>query len=154
MLDTGGIGGYSFDDAARDTPNDADPADMDPARPPVIRITKRIRDDIEGKLGMMYGFMAMGIEMRDPICGAALTSNADTICAKMVPIICKSPELVKWFTKSGGYMVWFELVMVFMPVIQVMVQHHITHSIGTPGKPNLSVVGTDPLQPAFQDYKA
>ena len=119
----------SLDEAALLTENDADPPDQEPTKP-VIRITKRIRDDIEGKLGMIYGFIAMTISTKDPICGGALADNAETIVPKLVPFICKSPELVKWFTKGGGYMAWFELMMVCWPVIQVAISHHLTHSIG------------------------
>lgn len=143
-------------DEARDSiPDDPDtPFDV-PGEPrhddPPIRITKKVRDDIEGKLGMIYGFMTLGIQIRDPICGAALESNTDTIVPKMVPIICKSPELVKWFTKGGGYMLWFELVMVFMPVLKVVAQHHIFHTLG---EPRTKGQEGDPLQPDFSNYKA
>lgn len=119
----------SLDEAALLTPNDGDPPDQADSKP-VIRITKRIRDDIEGKLGMIYGFMAMTLSAKDPICGQALADNAEAIVPKLVPFICKSPELVKWFTKGGGYMAWFELAMVCWPVIQVVIAHHLTHSIG------------------------
>ena len=79
---------------------------------------------------MIFGFLSMSIMVKDPICGMALQQNADAIVPKLVPMICKSPELVKWFTKGGGYMAWFELAMVCWPVIQVVISHHLTHSIG------------------------
>lgn len=139
----------SLGEAAEDTPDDPEPPDQERPNPP-IRITKRIRDDIEGKLGMIYGFMAMSIMVKDPICGAALEQNAERIIPKLVPFICKSPELVKWFTKGGGYMAWFELAMVCWPVIQVVISHHLTHSIGVPEQngqvPNASVT--------YEQYRA
>jgi hypothetical protein len=93
---------------------------------------------------MIYGFMATSIMVKDPICGSALIDNTEKIVPKLVPFICKSPDLVKWFTKGGGYMAWFELAMVCWPVIQVVISHHLTHSIGDPshngqGVPNATV---------------
>jgi hypothetical protein len=121
----------TIDEAAAGTPDDPEPPDQADSKP-VIRITKRIRDDIEGKLAMIFGFLSMSIMVKDPICGNALQANADAIVPKLVPMICKSPDLVKWFTKGGGYMAWFELAMVCWPVIQVVISHHLTHSIGNP----------------------
>lgn len=146
----------SLEDAARDTPNDPDPADWKETKISV-RVTKAIREDIQGKLGMIFGFMAMGISMRDPFCGGAIGDNADTIIPKLVPIICKSPDMVRWFTsKSSGYIVWFELMMVCWPVIQVIVAHHVTHSIGKPkgSGPTGQTIMSDPLTPNFSAYRA
>lgn len=147
---------WSLEQARDSVPDDPDSPSLSldergNAEAPPIRITKRVRDDIEGKLGMMYGFITLGIQMRDPICGSALEQNADSIVAKMVPIICKSPELVKWFTKGGGYMLWMELVMCFMPVLKVVAQHHLFHTIG---EPRANPTQGDPLQPDFSQYKA
>jgi hypothetical protein len=126
------IRGITLDDAAADTPNDPDPADFKETKIHV-RITKAVREDISGKLGMMFGFMSMGLSVRDPICGGAIGDNADTIIPKLVPIICKSPDMVRWFTsKNSGYLIWFELIMVLWPVMQVVIAHHVTHSIGKP----------------------
>lgn len=118
--------GISLDDAAVRTPDDPEPPEND-ARKPVqyVRVTKRVKDDIEGKLGMLFGFAAMGLSAKDPTCGGSLAENADTIAVKMVPIICKSPDLVRWFTKGGDYMLWFDLAMACMPVLKVAAQHHI-----------------------------
>lgn len=150
------IQGVSLDDAARDTPNDPDPADW--KEPKIsVRVTKAIKEDIQGKLAMMFGFMAMGISMRDPFCGKAIGDNSDTIIPKLVPIICKSPDMVRWFTsKSSGYIVWFELMMVCWPVIQVIVAHHVTHTIGKPkgSGPTGQTIMSDPLTPNFSAYRA
>jgi hypothetical protein len=87
---------------------------------------------------------AMLWSTKDETCATALSDNGDKIAAKFVPIICKSPEMVKWFTKGGNYTAWLDLVMALFPVAQVVMAHHVTHSISTEnqtGKPNLSVVG-------------
>lgn len=128
------VPGPSYGEVAGMVEDDPAPADMaeDAPKIPTIRITKRVKDDIEGKLAMIYGMLTLTVQLKDDVCGSALEANSEQICAKMVPIICKSPALVRWFTAGSGYMVWFELVMVFWPVLTVVAQHHITHSVGEP----------------------
>lgn len=148
--------GISLDDAADSTPNDPDPADYKESKI-TVRITKAVREDIAGKLGMMFGFMSMGLTIRDPICGKAIGDNADTIIPKLVPIICKSPDMVRWFTsKNSGYLIWFELIMVLWPVFQVVIAHHITHTIGTPkgAGPDGRTIIPNAQVPNFQSYPA
>jgi hypothetical protein len=133
----------TLSDVATNTPNDPDPPEAKESKVQ-IRVTKRVRDDIEGKVGMMLAMTAMLLSTKDEICADALSDNGDKIAAKFVPIICKSPELVRWFTKGGNYTAWLDLVMALFPVFQVVMAHHITHSVGgenQAGKPNLSVVG-------------
>jgi hypothetical protein len=138
----------TLSDAATSIPNDPDPPEAKEQRQQ-IRVTKRVRDDIEGKVGMMLAMTAMLWSTKDETCATALSDNGDKIAAKFVPIICKSPELVRWFTKGGNYTAWLDLVMALFPVAQVVMAHHITHSIQTEnqaGKPNLSVVGNTAYQ--------
>jgi hypothetical protein len=122
-------------DAATDTPNDPEPAGQlkpgDNAKP-VIRTTKKVRDDIEGKVGMMIMMVSMLLQAKDPICGKALEDNGPNIAQKFVPIICKSPELVRWFTKGGNYTAWLDLVMALWPVCTVAFSHHVTHTVEQP----------------------
>ena len=126
-------------DAASSTPNDPDPPEAHEQRPH-IRVTKRVRDDIEGKVAMMVMMSAMLLSTKDAICGKALEDNGPNIAAKFVPIICKSPELVRWFTKGGNYTAWLDLVMALWPVLTVAFSHHVSHSVTDDGKANLSVV--------------
>lgn len=123
----------TLSDAATDTPNDPEPAGQEDTRKPAIRVTKRIRDDIEGKVAMMIMMTSMLLQTKDPICGKALEDNGPHIAQKFVPIICKSPELVRWFTKGGNYTAWLDLCMALWPVLTVAFSHHVSHSIETPG---------------------
>lgn len=124
-------------DAASETPNDPEPAGQEDNRKPTIRVTKRIRDDIEGKVAMMLMMTSMLLQTKDPICGKALEDNGPNIAQKFVPIICKSPELVRWFTKGGNYTAWLDLCMALWPVLTVVFSHHVSHSVGLPkGVPN------------------
>jgi len=129
-------------DAATSIPNDPDPPEAKDNKP-TIRVTKRVRDDIEGKLAMMFAMVAMLWETKDPVCAPALADSAPAISAKLVPIICKSPEMVRWFTKGGNYTAWLDLMTVLVPFGKVLVSHHVTHTITDEkqlAKPNLSVV--------------
>lgn len=138
----------TLSDAATSIPNDPDPPEAKEAKQQ-IRVTKRVRDDIEGKLAMMFAMVAMLWETKDAICAPALADNAPEISAKLVPIICKSPEMVRWFTKGGNYTAWLDLMMVLVPFGKVVFAHHITHSTGTPKeghKANLSVVDNTAYQ--------
>lgn len=132
----------TLSDAATSIPNDPDPPEAKEAKQQ-IRVTKRVRDDIEGKLAMMFAMVAMLWETKDPVCAPALADSAPDISAKLVPIICKSPEMVRWFTKGGNYTAWLDLMMVLVPFGKVVVSHHITHSTTDTkqaGKANLTVV--------------
>lgn len=138
---------FTLDDAAASTPDDPEPPASDAKKPQTyVRITKRVKDDIEGKLAMTLGFAAMGVSAKDPVCGTSFAENSDVIAAKLVPIICKSPDLVRWFTKGGDYMLWFDLAMACLPVIKTMAAHHVFNTT----RPNLTVV--DPMQPDFSAY--
>lgn len=121
----------TLDDVAESIPDDPEPADFDDEpSTPTIRITKKVRDDVEGKVGLLLGMLTMPLAMRDPICGGALADNADNIASKLVPIVCKSPELVQWFTKKGTFLLWMELFMACWPVLQAIGQHHLFNSRG------------------------
>jgi hypothetical protein len=139
----------TLSDAAIEIPNDPDPPEAKDAKPQ-IRVTKRVRDDIEGKLAMMFAMVAMLWETKDPICATSLADNAPNISEKLVPIICKSPEMVRWFTKGGNYTAWLDLMMVLVPFGKVVFAHHVTHSMegkgNQAGKPNLSVVDNTAYQ--------
>jgi hypothetical protein len=116
-------------DAATETPNDPEPAGQEDHRKPTIRVTKKVRDDIEGKVAMMIMMTSMLLQTKDEVCGKALEDNGPTIAQKFVPIICKSPELVRWFTKGGNYTAWLDLCMALWPVLTVAFGHHVSHSI-------------------------
>lgn len=141
----------TLSDAATDTPNDPEPAGQEDSKRPTIRVTKRIRDDIQGKVAMMIMMTAMLVQTKDPVCGEALEEHGPKLAEKFVPIICKSPELVRWFTKGGNYTAWLDLCMALWPVLTVVFSHHVSHTIpkdprqaNQPGqnghRPNLAAV--------------
>lgn len=96
-----------------------------------IRITKKMRDDMEGKLVILMTMLTVPFSMYDPVCGPAIEENVQNICAKLVPVISKSPEMVKWLTTGSNVTAWLDLMLAIAPVAKIIAAHHITHSIGS-----------------------
>jgi hypothetical protein len=122
---------FTYDEAADTTPDDADPARFPGASPPAdaIRITAAVRRDIEGKLAF---WLSMGIDMwqmLDPYCAGVAADNVDKVSRKAAPLICQSPDLVRWFSRANGFMLWTELGMSVKPIIAAVIAHHVTKSV-------------------------
>lgn len=136
----------SIEEAATNIPDDPDP--VEPEEPQQfkvdIKVTRAIRNDIQTKVEMILAFVEFGWQAKDPICAPVLSENSSRIAEKMTNIIAKNPDMVKWFTKGGGYMDWMDLLMALMPVLKVAISHHITKTIETPGQ----------TEPNFSQYSA
>lgn len=121
----------TLDQAAESVPDDPRPFEETKDRPPAkeFKITKRIRDDVEGKIAFMFTVTGSMASMVDPVCGGAFLANADAVAAKMTPIICKSPEAVQWFRKSSNFMLYLDLMVACWPIFSAIYAHHISKSI-------------------------
>lgn len=117
----------SISDAADMTPDDPAPPLGESRKPSAgpLRITKRVRDDVEGKLAFILTMVGTMASITDPICGGAFLDNADNVAAKMTPIICKSPDMVAKLTKSGDAMLYVDLLWAFWPILTVIAAHHL-----------------------------
>jgi hypothetical protein len=128
--------GPEIPQAYRDAAAEAGPGDPSPAYSeakqdkPRIHVTPRIRKDIEGKLAFWLSLPAQALMPLDPICYGAMAENAGDIAVALTPIICQSPEIVEWLTKSGNFKLWADLAMACWPVLQVMIAHHVMKTIG------------------------
>jgi hypothetical protein len=111
------------------------PPSDDPAT--TIKITKAIRDDITGKVAFWLMLPAEPWMRVDPYCGGAYADNIDQIAVKLAPILCLSPQIVQWFTKSSVFFMWTELLMACRPVAEAVIAHHVTRriTIGSQGEP-------------------
>jgi hypothetical protein len=109
------------------TPDDPEPSNMDAPKysPPPLRITKKVRDDVEGKLGFILTMTGTMASVADPVCGGAFVDNADNVAKKMTPIICKSPDMVAKITKSGDMMLYVDLLWACWPILIVIAGHHL-----------------------------
>jgi hypothetical protein len=129
---------FTLDDAARETPNDPPPKDQEEYKPPKskVRVTAATRRDIEGKIA--FGLMTTGQmwSLTDPVCAGAFLEVAADTARDLTPILCQSPEIVSFLTKTGSYMLWVKLLMTLTPVFQTIFAHHIAKRVGMDYIPN------------------
>lgn len=124
----------SLDEARRITPRDPDPArgKAGPAGDSKqVKVTAAVRRDIEGKLAFLFGLAADTWNLADPYCAGIFASNADEIARKTAPLICQSPDLVRWFSRSSNFIMWMELGIAVKPVVTAIVAHHVTKKVET-----------------------
>jgi hypothetical protein len=128
---------YTIDDAARDTPNDPEPKEQpEPKIRATVRITAAMRRDVEGKLAFALGLGGQFWIMADPLCGSAFLDNTENIARKLTPVICQSPDIVRWLTKSSSFVLYVDLFMAFWPVVQMIFAHHIAQTVAVGTYPN------------------
>lgn len=92
--------------------------------------TKAVQNQVADALTMMITLPAGVLAFRDPICGGAVLDQADEVVAKLVPIVCRNPAMLRWFTEGAGYMDFFALATAVFPIAKTIWSHHVTHSIG------------------------
>jgi hypothetical protein len=99
------------------------------AAEPDIKVTRAVRDDITGKLAFWLSIPAEPWLRVDPYCGQAYAAQVDEIAVKMAPLICLSPDMVRWFAKSSTFIMWTELGIAVRPVVEAIIAHHVTKRI-------------------------
>jgi hypothetical protein len=92
--------------------------------------TKAVQSQVADALTMMITLPAGIMAFRDPFCAGAVLENADNIVAKLVPIVCRNPAMLRWFTEGAGYMDFFALATAIAPVARTLWAHHVSHSVG------------------------
>lgn len=134
-----GLLGKDSEELPDDSPeiDDPDGPDPKPKRPednkhepkhkvPAPRVPPHQRKEVREKLSAMLEFFALGLELRDPVCGEALEDNRELICDRMVTIICKRPKWLNFFMSGDDYTDWLMLATALQPVIVTMYQHHVS----------------------------
>jgi hypothetical protein len=96
---------------------------------PAPKVTKAVRDDITGKVAFWLMLPAEPWMRVDPYCGGEYANNVDQIAVKLAPILCLSPQVVQWFTRSSVFFMWTELLMACRPVAEAVIAHHVTRRI-------------------------
>lgn len=121
---------FTIEDAARLTPNDPEPKDRPEDKPKAtLKITAALKRDVEGKLAFAMGLGGQVWIMADPVCGSVFMEQTPEIAKRLTPIVCQSPDVVKWLTKSGNYVMWLELFMAMWPVLTMVFAHHIAKTV-------------------------
>lgn len=138
----------SLNDAADMTPDDPSPPDMESPRISTapLRITKRVREDVQGKLAFILTMVGSLASITDPVCGGAFLENADNVAAKMTPLICKSPDMVAKLTKTGDAMLYVDLLWAFWPILGTIAEHHL--------RPRRTQPIPDPMMPPMDNQNA
>jgi hypothetical protein len=127
--------------AASDTPNDPGPSYAEEVKtnlfgrpyrekepPPVL--TLKQKKDIEGKVAFWLEFLSTPLVPLDPVCIPVMQKEIPNIARKATPIICQSPEVVRWLTRAGNFSLWADLIQACMPVIKMIVAHHVMKTVG------------------------
>lgn len=96
---------------------------------PDIKVTPKVIGDIEGKLAFWLGLTAEPWAVADPYCGKAYADQVPEIAKKLAPIVCQSPDLVRWFSKSSTFIMWTELGIAVRPVATAVIKHHVTKTV-------------------------
>ena len=111
------------------------------------KVSVTVRSDISSKISLVLEVPGRVWQARDPVCGGAFIEARPSIADALTEIVCGSPDLVAWFTGSGGqFMLWFNLVMACWPVAMTAAAHHVYHTIDAePG---------DDQQPDYGTYAA
>lgn len=120
---------FTIEDAARETPDDPEPREQEYKPKTTVKITAAIRRDIEGKLALGFGMLGETWSIIDPLCGQTLVEHGPNMAKKYTPLLCQSPEVVKWMTKSGNFLLWVDALMATWPVIQIAAAHHVMHTV-------------------------
>lgn len=119
----------------------------DTRTPRVTRVTAGIRKDVNAKISFAVTVPGSIWAARDPLCGGVFMEQAPEISDALTDIVCDSPDLIAFFTGPGGaFMRYLSLGAALMPVVQVIMAHHVYHSIDEQPP--------DMTQPAYQPYAA
>lgn len=121
-----------------DDPEDLLPPDPKPnrrsgptkARKPTGRVTAAQRKTVKDGCELMLTALAGTWALRDPHCGGAALDAADPVAARLVPIICRNPRWLEWFTEGDGLMDYLGLAIALRPVASAVWGHHVTGKAG------------------------
>lgn len=119
----------TIDGAAERVPDDPEPRETEIKPRMPHRVTAAVRRDIEGKLALGFGLLGQTWMMADPLCGKVLVDIGPDMAKRYTPLLCQSPEVVKWLTRSGNFMLWIDALMATAPLIQMVFAHHIARTI-------------------------
>lgn len=115
-------------------------------KPKPPRITVGIRGDIQAKVSFALQVPGAIWQARDPICGGTFVQQIPDTAEAFTDIICDSPDLIAFFTGPGGnFMKALKVGAALMPVVQVVMAHHVYHSIE---------MAPEQGEPDYQQYAA
>ena len=115
--------------ALGNVPDDPEPSTEAVAKA-TVRVTAKIRKEMQDSLEA-YLLMGAGVwEMSDPYCAPVLTERATLIAEKLTPILARNQAFVRFFRSSSGFKEGMDLFQVLWPLAKIIGQHHLFHSVG------------------------
>jgi hypothetical protein len=95
------------------------------------KATHAEQNQVRDALAMLLTVPAWALQMKDPHCGGAVMDNRDEIIKSMVPIVCRNPAMLAFFTAANApWMDYLALATALRPVISTIWGHHVSHIIG------------------------
>lgn len=127
--------GHKLAAAATEIEDDPDNLDTDSetstsSKNQPVRMTAKLRRDIEGTIGFFLGLGSDLVTTVDPICGNAVQQQVEALAAALTPLACKNATLVRVLTKADNMKAWIGLYAAAKPIAITVAQHHFTHKIG------------------------
>lgn len=93
------------------------------------KVTVAKKKEIKDFLILMITMPSATLSMKDPHCAGAFLDNAENIADALVPLICRNPAMLAWFTTGTGMFDYFILLQALQPVATTIYKHHISKSI-------------------------
>jgi hypothetical protein len=129
------VGWETIQDAAENVPNDPEGANFwesndvfergQRAAEFEFKIPRGVAKDVQGKVAFMLSTTAMAVGLVDDYCGNSILENTPQISKALTPILCQSPGVVAWFTRTSNVMLYVNLAMAMAPVAMAIMNHHL-----------------------------
>ena len=94
---------------------------------------KEALEDAAAVLGLGELFLLAPLARVDPYCAGALADNYANVVDKSLPLIARSPRLLRWLSAAGGGKDWIMFAAALKPVATAVVAHHVTKTVHLDG---------------------
>lgn len=100
------------------------------AAPPKITagMKRQVTDSVKLLLLVPAGTWAI----RDEHCGTIALSIVDEVTDAAVPIICRNPKMIEFFTEGTAWLEWLRLATALAPLGRAVWSHHIVGTVADP----------------------
>jgi hypothetical protein len=94
---------------------------------PDIEVTPAVLNDMAGKLGLLVAPLLFTWSLADPDnCADIASEHAENIIDKLVPLLARSPAVVRFMTIDAGWFALVALVQAVQPVAVAVYRNHLT----------------------------
>jgi hypothetical protein len=94
-------------------------------KPAAPKITAGAKRQVSDSVKLLLLVPAGAWAMRDEICGGKAYAIVDDVTDAAVPIICRNPAMLAFFTDGAGWLEWLRLVSALSPLASLIWTHHI-----------------------------